>query len=46
MTPVRFGLIGYGYGGRWFHLPLIASATECSLVAVMTTSQQRRALII
>jgi predicted dehydrogenase len=45
MTPVRFGLVGYGFGGRYFHAPLIASAQECELVAVMTTSPQRQALV-
>ena len=25
MTPVRIGLVGYGFGGRYFHAPLIAS---------------------
>ena len=28
MDPVRFGLVGYGFGGRWFHAPLLASAPE------------------
>jgi predicted dehydrogenase len=43
MEPVRFGLVGYGFGGRYFHAPLIASAPDCQLVAVQTTSPQRRA---
>jgi hypothetical protein len=37
-APVRFGLVGYGFGARYFHAPLIASATECQLVAVATRS--------
>lgn len=45
MTPVRFGLVGYGFGGRYFHAPLITSAPECALVGVMTSSAQRRALV-
>ena len=45
MTPVRFGLVGYGFGGRYFHAPLITSAPECELVGVMTTSPQRRAQV-
>jgi predicted dehydrogenase len=45
MDPVRFGLVGYGYGGRYFHAPLIASAAGCELVAVVTSSAQRRALV-
>ena len=24
--PVRIGLVGYGFGGRRFHAPLIAAA--------------------
>ena len=43
--PVRFGLVGYGFGARWFHAPLIASADECELVAVATRSAERRALV-
>lgn len=45
MNPVRFALVGYGFGGRYFHAPLIASAAECSLVAVVTSSPERQALI-
>ena len=43
--PVRFGLIGYGFGARYFHAPLIASAVECNLVAVATRSAERRAFV-
>ena len=45
MTPVRFGLVGYGFGGRYFHAPLLASAPECNLVGVMTSSPERQALV-
>jgi predicted dehydrogenase len=45
MNPVRFGLVGYGFGGRYFHAPLIAAARECELAAVMTSSPQRQALV-
>jgi predicted dehydrogenase len=45
MKPVRFGLVGYGFGGRYFHAPLIRSAPECELVGVMTSSPQRRELV-
>ncbi len=45
MTPVRFGLVGYGFGGRYFHAPLIATAPECELVGVMTSSPERQALV-
>jgi len=45
MTPVRFGLVGYGFGARYFHAPLIVAAPECDLVGVMTSSPERRALV-
>jgi predicted dehydrogenase len=41
--PVRIGLVGYGFGGRYFHAPLIAAADECDLVGVVTASSDRRA---
>jgi predicted dehydrogenase len=44
-TPVRFGLVGYGFGARYFHAPLIASAVGSDLVAVATRSAERRALV-
>jgi predicted dehydrogenase len=40
--PVRVGLVGYGIGGRVFHAPLIASASECELFGVVTRSEERR----
>lgn len=40
---VRIGLVGYGLGGRAFHAPLIACAPNAELVAVVTTSDERRA---
>ena len=45
VAPVQFGLVGYGFGARYFHAPLIASATECELVAVATRSAERQALV-
>lgn len=45
MDPVRIGLIGYGFGGRYFHAPLLASAQECEFIGVVTTSDERRALV-
>ena len=45
MELVRFGLVGYGFGGRYFHAPLIASAPECDFVGVVTSSPERRALV-
>jgi predicted dehydrogenase len=41
-SPVRFGLVGYGTGGRLFHAPLIASGAGCELAGVLTRSPQRR----
>ncbi len=43
--PVRIGLVGYGFGGRWFHAPLLASAPGCAFLGVVTTSEERRALV-
>jgi predicted dehydrogenase len=45
MDPVKFGLVGYGFGGRYFHAPLIASAKECEFLGVVTSSAERRALM-
>src|SRR5215208_3675711 len=45
MEPVRFGLVGYGFGGRYFHAPLIRAARECDFVGVVTSSPERRALV-
>src|ERR1700712_2394163 len=45
VTPVRFGLVGYGFGGRYFHAPLIASSAECDLMGIVTRSAERRELI-
>jgi len=45
MAPVRFGLVGYGFGGRWFHAPLLRSAPECEFLGVVTSSPERRSLV-
>jgi predicted dehydrogenase len=45
MEPVRFGLLGYGFGGRYFHAPLLAAAPECDVVGVVTSSPERRSLV-
>jgi predicted dehydrogenase len=42
VTPLRIGLVGYGFGGRYFHAPLIASAAECEFLGVVTNSPERR----
>lgn len=41
--PVRWAIVGYGFGGRIFHRPLITSADGLQLVAVVTRSPERRA---
>jgi predicted dehydrogenase len=43
MTAVRFGLVGYGLGGRVFHAPLLASAAGIDFMGVVTRSPERRA---
>jgi predicted dehydrogenase len=45
VDSVRFGLVGYGFGGRYFHAPLLASAPGCHLLGVVTTSPERRELL-
>jgi predicted dehydrogenase len=45
MEPVRFGLVGYGFGGRYFHAPLLAAAPEVAFLGVVTTSPERRELV-
>jgi predicted dehydrogenase len=45
MEPVRFGLVGYGFGGRYFHAPLLAAARECDFLGVVTRSPERRDLV-
>jgi predicted dehydrogenase len=45
VTPVRIGLLGYGFGGRYFHAPLLASAPECDFLGVVTSSEARRAQV-
>lgn len=43
MIGVRFGLVGYGFGGRYFHAPLLATAPGVDFVGVVTRSARRRA---
>ncbi|MCA2217740.1 Gfo/Idh/MocA family protein [Jidongwangia harbinensis] len=40
---VRFGLVGYGSGGRLFHAPFLASAAGVAFAGVVTRSPERRA---
>lgn len=43
IRKVRIGLVGYGFGGKYFHAPLIASAANCELAGVVTRSAKRKA---
>jgi predicted dehydrogenase len=43
MTATRIGLVGYGFGGRIFHAPLLAAAGGVSFAGVVTRSPERRA---
>lgn len=39
---MRIGLVGYGTGGRFFHLPYIQAAPEWEVIGVVTRSPERR----
>ncbi|WP_345713897.1 Gfo/Idh/MocA family protein [Kineococcus glutinatus] len=43
---MRIGLVGYGFGGRWFHAPLIAGGRGTVLAGVVTRSPQRAAQVV
>jgi predicted dehydrogenase len=45
VESVRFGLVGYGFGGRYFHAPLLSAAAEVEFLGVVTTSPERRGLV-
>jgi predicted dehydrogenase len=45
VAPVRIGLAGFGFGGRYFHAPLLAAATGCDFIGVVTRSPERRAAV-
>lgn len=40
---MRMGLVGYGFGGRYFHAPYMTAAEGIELVGVVTTNPRRRA---
>lgn len=40
---VKFGLVGYGVGGRLFHAPYIRAAEDCELLGIVTSSPERAA---
>lgn len=42
-ATTKIGLVGYGFGGRYFHAPLIASAPGVELTGIVTRSPERRA---
>ena len=42
-TTTRIGLAGYGFGGRFFHAPLLAAAAGVEFAGVVTRSPERRA---
>jgi predicted dehydrogenase len=42
VSHVRIGLVGYGFGGRFFHAPFLAAAAGCEFLGVVTTSAERR----
>ena len=42
MTTTRIGLVGYGFGGRVFHAPLLAAADGVEFAGVVTRSAERR----
>lgn len=42
---MRIGLVGYGTGGQFFHLPYIQAAPEWEIVGVVTRSPERRATL-
>ena len=44
-APVRFGVVGFGFGARYFHTPLIRSSPECELIGIVTRSAERKALV-
>ena len=43
MPTTRLGLAGYGFGGRFFHAPLLAAAPGVEFAGVVTRSPERRA---
>ncbi len=43
MSALRIGLLGFGFGGRFFHAPLLAAAAGCEFLGLVSTSAERRA---
>jgi predicted dehydrogenase len=40
-TPIRVGLLGYGYSGRTFHAPLIKAVSGLALCAVASSDPEK-----
>ncbi len=40
-TPLKVGLVGYGYAGRTFHAPLIAAIEDLELIAIASSNPGR-----
>ena len=45
-APLRFGIVGYGAGGRYFHAPFVQAARGIELVGVVARSADKKAQII
>jgi predicted dehydrogenase len=41
MTPIRVGLVGYGYAGRTFHAPLVDAVEGLELRAIVSSAADR-----
>jgi predicted dehydrogenase len=41
VTPVRVGLIGYGFSGKTFHVPLIQAVSGLALSAVASSDPNK-----
>jgi len=39
------GLVGYGFGGRYFHAPMLTAGPDIEFVGVVTTDPARRRLV-
>ena len=44
-VTASIGLVGYGFGGRYFHAPMLAAGPDIGFVGVVTTNPERRRLV-
>ena len=44
-VTASIGLVGYGFGGRYFHAPMLAADPDIEFVGVVTTHPERRELV-